>query len=84
MIDADLAALYGVTTKSFNEQVKRNLACFPADFMFRLSDTEHAALRSQIATSIRGRASRRYLPCTLGDRKHRGVNSPATWALFPQ
>jgi phage regulator Rha-like protein len=30
--------------------------------MFRLSDTEHAALRSQIATSIRGRGGRRYLP----------------------
>ncbi|MBE0614203.1 MAG: ORF6N domain-containing protein [Burkholderiales bacterium] len=62
MIDADLAALYGVTTKRFNEQVKRNLARFPADFVFRLSDTEHAALRSQIATSIRGRGGRRYLP----------------------
>jgi len=62
MIDADLAALYGVTTKRFNEQVKRNLARFPADFMFQLSETEHAALRSQIATSIKGRGGRRYLP----------------------
>ena len=60
--DADLAALYGVTTKRFNEQVKRNIARFPADFMFRLSDTENAALRSQIATSNRGRGGRRYLP----------------------
>ncbi len=62
MIDADLAALYGVTTKRFNEQVKRNLARFPADFMFRLNETEHAALRSQIATSNSGRGGRRYLP----------------------
>jgi hypothetical protein len=62
MIDADLAALYGVTTKRFNEQVKRNLARFPADFMFRLSDPEHAVLRSHIATSIRRRGGRRYLP----------------------
>jgi hypothetical protein len=62
MIDADLAALYGVTTKRFNEQVKRNLARFPADFMFRLHDTEHSALRSQFATSIGGRGGRRYLP----------------------
>ena len=62
MIDADLAALYGVTTKRFNEQVKRNLARFPADFMFQLSETEHAALRSQIATSNSGRGGRRYLP----------------------
>jgi hypothetical protein len=62
MIDADLAALYGVTTKRFNEQVKRNFARFPADFMFQLRDTEHSALRSQIATSIGGRGGRRYLP----------------------
>ncbi|MBE0627899.1 MAG: ORF6N domain-containing protein [Burkholderiales bacterium] len=62
MIDTDLAALYGVTTKRFNEQVKRNLARFPADFFFRLSDAEYAALRSHIATSTRGRGGRRYLP----------------------
>ena len=62
MIDTDLATLYGVTTKRFNEQVKRNLARFPADFMFQLSETEHAALRSQIATSTVGRGGRRYLP----------------------
>lgn len=62
MIDSDLAALYGVTTKRFNEQVKRNLTRFPADFMFQLRDTEHSALRSQIATSIGGRGGRRYLP----------------------
>ena len=34
LLDSDLAALYGVTTKRFNEQVKRNLARFPEDFMF--------------------------------------------------
>ena len=62
MIDADLAALYGVTTKRFNEQVKRNPARFPVDFMFRLSNEEHAALRSQFATSSWGHGGRRYLP----------------------
>jgi hypothetical protein len=40
MIDADLAALYGVATKRLNEQVKRNLDRFPADFMFQLSQPE--------------------------------------------
>ena len=40
MIDADLAELYGVTTKRLNEQVKRNLARFPQDFMFQLSADE--------------------------------------------
>ena len=49
--DADLAALYGVETQRFNEQVKRNRARFPEDFMFQLTDEEFAALRSQNATS---------------------------------
>ena len=40
MIDADLAALYGVPTKRLNEQVKRNAARFPKDFVFRLSRAE--------------------------------------------
>ena len=40
MIDADLAALYGVATKRLNEQVKRNIDRFPADFMFQLSPLE--------------------------------------------
>ena len=62
MLDADLAELYGVTTKRFNEQVKRNLERFPPDFMFQLDDEEHAALRSQIATSNTGRGGRRYPP----------------------
>ena len=49
-------------TKRFNEAVKRNLAKFPADFMFTLNDEEFAALRSQFATSDAGRGGRRYLP----------------------
>ena len=51
LIDSDLAALYGVSTKRFNEAVKRNLDRFPADFSFPLEDQEVAILRSQIATS---------------------------------
>ncbi|MEO6079414.1 MAG: ORF6N domain-containing protein [Steroidobacteraceae bacterium] len=51
VLDADLAALYGVTTKRQNEQVKRNAARFPADFLFRLSAAETTALnRSHSAT----------------------------------
>ena len=42
IIDADLAALYGVSTSRLNEQVKRNPTRFPADFMFRLSAAEKA------------------------------------------
>ena len=51
MLDADLAALYGVTTKRLNEQVGRNLGRFPPDFMFQLINQEVAILRSQFATS---------------------------------
>src|ERR1017187_460938 len=40
MLDADLAELYGVTTKRLNEQVKRNIRRFPPDFMFPLTETE--------------------------------------------
>ena len=38
LLDADLAAFYGESTKRFNEQIKRNLARFPADFMFQLGE----------------------------------------------
>ncbi|MBE7463831.1 MAG: ORF6N domain-containing protein [Planctomycetes bacterium] len=62
LLDSDLAALYGVTTKRLNEQVKRNLRRFPEDFMFVLSAEEALVLRSQSATSKEGRGGRRYLP----------------------
>ena len=64
-VDADLAALYGVQTKRFNEAVKRNLAKFPVDFMFTLTAEEFGVLRSQFATSndqAPGRGGRRYAP----------------------
>jgi ORF6N domain len=51
MLDADLAALYGVETRRLNEAVERNIDRFPATFMFRLTDAEGAAMRSQFATS---------------------------------
>ena len=64
LLDSSLAAMYGVPTKRFNEQVKRNLARFPADFAFQLSDEEAESLRSQIATLKKGGRGqhRKYLP----------------------
>ncbi len=53
MLDADLAALYGVPTGRLNEAVRRNRARFPGDFMFRLM-TEEANLISQFAISSSG------------------------------
>jgi len=62
MIDEDLAQLYGVTTKRLNQQVQRNIARFPDDFMFQLSKEEHESLRLQFATSKTGRGGRRTEP----------------------
>jgi hypothetical protein len=42
MLDADLATLYGVSTRVLNQAVKRNRERFPEDFMFRLTRTEKA------------------------------------------
>lgn len=51
MLDRDLASLYGVETKVFNQAVKRNIDRFPSDFMFQLSKEEFENWRSQIVTS---------------------------------
>jgi hypothetical protein len=63
MLDADLAALYGVPTKVLNQAVRRNLERFPEDFMFQLTTGEAVRLRSQFVTlkGSRGR-HRKYLP----------------------
>lgn len=70
MVDSDLAKLYHVTTKAFNQAVKRNLDRFPKDFMFQPTSEEARSLRSQSVTlndasapsgSARGRHSK-YAP----------------------
>jgi hypothetical protein len=61
ILDADLATLYDVETRSLLQAVKRNGERFPADFMFQLTRKESDYLRSQIVIS-KGRGGRRYLP----------------------
>lgn len=51
LLDADLAALYRVPTKAFNQAVERNLDRFPEDFMFQLTKAELNHWRSQFVTS---------------------------------
>ena len=51
VLDSDLAAVYGVTTKRLNQQFRRNRKRFPDDFAFQLTADEIESLRSQIATS---------------------------------
>jgi hypothetical protein len=61
MFDYDLAELYNVETKVFNQAVKRNLNRFPQTYRFQITNEEFDVLRSQIVTS-KGRGGRRYLP----------------------
>jgi hypothetical protein len=60
LLDAELAELYGVTTRRLNEQVRRNRNRFPADFLFELTAEEFTNLKSHSATSSWG--GRRKLP----------------------
>src|SRR5258706_16267622 len=82
LLDADLATLYGVSTKRFNEQVRRNLKRFPPDFMFRLRAEQWRALRSQFATLEAGRGKhRKYLP--LAFTEHGAIKGAAALNSAP-
>lgn len=62
ILDSDLAAFFGVTTKALNQAVKRNFERFPEEFMFELSKREWDFLRSQLVT-LEGRGNfTKYLP----------------------
>lgn len=64
VLDHDLAGLYGVTTKAFNQAIRRNAHRFPRDFAYKLTAEEWSALRSQTVTlKARPRGQhRKYLP----------------------
>jgi ORF6N domain len=63
LIDADLAALYGVETRALLQAVRRNRTRFPPDFLIPLKNQDIAALRSQFVISKRaGRGGRSYIP----------------------
>ena len=63
MLDSDLAAIYGVTTKALNQAVKRNVSRFPEDFMFQLTVDEVANLnRSQFVTGSQKHRDPRFPP----------------------
>ena len=61
MLDSDLAEMYQVETKVFNQAVKRNIERFLEEFCFRITTEEYDTLRSQIVTS-KEKGGRRYLP----------------------
>jgi hypothetical protein len=79
LLDEDLAALYGVETRRLNEQVRRNRARFPADFIFELTREEFNNLKSQFATSSWG--GRRKLPLAFSEH---GAIMTATILSTPQ
>ena len=87
ILDTDLAAFYGETTKRLNQQVSRNRERFPDDFMFQLNDEEFANLRLQFATSSlkASHGGRRYAPMAFTE--HGAImasmllNSPRATAL---
>ncbi|MDQ1605591.1 MAG: hypothetical protein QOE01_3439 [Actinomycetota bacterium] len=62
MLDSDLAAIYGTSTRRLNERLHRNRERFPTDFAFQLTAEEFKRLMSQIATSKKGRGGRRKRP----------------------
>ena len=69
MLDSDLARIYQVETKVFNQAVKRNAERFPENFRFQLTQDEFDAinLRSQFVTSSLNYGGRRYLPYVFGE-----------------
>lgn len=63
LLDSDIAALYGVTTKALLQAVRRNRERFPEDFLIQLATEEWAVLRSQSVTLKANRGQhRKYLP----------------------
>jgi hypothetical protein len=71
ILDADLAELYGATTKAFNQAVKRNRNRFPADFMFQITAEEVEGVRSRFATASDVRAAMRSQFVTASKRNIR-------------
>jgi ORF6N domain len=62
ILDTDLAELYSVPVRQLNQQIKRNQARFPSDFVFQVTSKELSCLRSQIVISKTQRGGRRSLP----------------------
>ncbi len=71
ILDADLAVLYGVSTKRLNEQFRRNRTRFPDDFAFQLTVEEASSLRSQSATASLAPGSIRSQNATASKRNVR-------------
>lgn len=75
MLDFDLAQLYEVETRVFNQAIKRNLQSFPKDFMFRLTVKEWKNMMSQIViSSDLNNKQKNSSQFVMSSIKHRGAN----------
>ena len=73
MLDFDLAELYEVETRTFNQAVKRNINRFPDDFMFQLTETEWNTLRPQIIITV-NTSDLNSSQIVMSSKKHRGTS----------
>jgi len=71
LLDADIAALYGVEARALNQAVARNRARFPADFMFQLTSEEAESIRAQFMADPKVRSCNSS-QSVMSSRKHRG------------
>jgi phage regulator Rha-like protein len=81
MLDFDLAVLYGVETRIFNQAVKRNKASFPKDFMFRLTANEWKSMSSQFVMTSTRKRPRNALPYAFTEH---GVSMAASILKSPK
>ena len=78
MLDADLAEIYGYTTKAFNQQVKNNIEKFAEDFRFRLNSNEiEECSRSKMGVRTNSWTQLEDAPCNSQKNK-----SPRPWKPF--
>lgn len=80
MLDADLAALYGVEIKALKRAVTRNQDRFPKDFMFQVSPQEYQALRRQFGTLKRGQHAK-YLPYAFTEQGVAPAMAKSEWRM---
>ena len=78
MLDFDIAHLYEVETRVFNQAVKRNIESFPKDFMFRLTTSEWLEISSSQIVMMEEENSNKNMPANssqivMSSRKHRGA-----------
>jgi len=71
MLDADLAALYGVEARALNQAVVRNRDRFPSDFMFQISAEEYEHVRPRFVSALEGEKSNSS-QTVMSSRKYRG------------